>query len=223
MIVDDEVLVRAGLQQILESAGDVDVLSTCDGVTAIEEVARRRPDVVLLDLRMPGVDGLTVLSSLRQQEPAPAVAMLTAFSADEEVARALSLGAAGFLLKDSAPEDFVHAVRLLASGNRVFSPHVARHMIDGYLGSLESAGKQRHSPAEDPRLASLTAREHEVLALVSAGLSNPQISRKLFVSTATIKEHVSSIIAKMRVDNRIQAAVLAHQLTPEAETTATLR
>ncbi|MEW2029684.1 response regulator transcription factor [Streptomyces roseifaciens] len=216
VIVDDDALIRAGLQQILETADDIEVLAACDGVQAIEEIARCRPDVVLLDVRMPEVDGPAVLSSLGEQDSPPAVAMLTAFSNEEDVAKALAMGAAGFLLKDTAPEDFVHAVRLLASGNRVFSPLIARSVIDGYLGSHERRDARQRASTEDPRWASLTLREREVLVLLATGLSNPEISRKLLLSTATVKEHVSSIITKLRVANRVQAAVLAHTLSPRA-------
>ncbi|WP_205739673.1 response regulator transcription factor [Georgenia sp. SYP-B2076] len=202
MIVDDEALVRSGLSLILGSAADIEVVAACDGVHAVEEVQRHRPDVVLLDLRMPEVDGLTVLRELARRPGPPAVAMLTTFDTNDYVAQALGAGAAGFLLKDTEPEQLVHAVRVLAGGGKILSPGVTEAVIGGYLGS----GAQ---PGPRARIATMTPRERDVLALIGEGLSNADIGRRLYLSTATVKDHVSAVLAKLAVTNRVQAAVIA--------------
>jgi DNA-binding NarL/FixJ family response regulator len=202
MIVDDEALVRSGLGLILGSAADIEVVAACDGVHAVEEVQRHRPDVVLLDLRMPGVDGLTVLRELARWPHPPAVAMLTTFDTNDYVAQALSSGAAGFLLKDTEPEQLMHAVRVLAGGGKILSPGVTEAVIGGYLGS----GAR---PGLGARISTMTPRERDVLALIGEGLSNADIGRRLYLSTATVKDHVSAVLAKLAVTNRVQAAVIA--------------
>lgn len=204
MVVDDEALVRSGVSMILESAGGVKVVAACAGPDAVEMFLRHRPDVVLLDIRMPVVDGLTVLRELRAQRQPPAVAMLTTFSADAQVATALRDGAAGFLLKDSEPDDLVAAVRALAAGSSVLSPAITGTVIAGFVAS--------HASAEMlTRVAALSDREHDVLTLIGQGLSNVAIAERLFVSVPTIKEHVSAILLKLGAENRVQAAVIAHQ------------
>jgi DNA-binding NarL/FixJ family response regulator len=204
VVVDDEGLVRSGLRLILGTAEDLDVVAACDGVQAVEQVYRHRPDVVLLDLRMPQVDGLAVLRELRRRPGAPAVAMLTTFDTDEFIAQALSLGAAGFLLKDTEPEELIRAVRMLARGGGVLSPTVTSTVIGGYL----SAGAQ---PELVARIAAMTVRERDVLALVEQGLSNADIGHRLHLSTATVKDYVSAVLMKLAVGNRVQAAVVARQ------------
>ncbi|ARF73553.1 response regulator [Streptomyces sp. NPDC012600] len=201
LIVDDEILMRSGLQRILDAEQDIDVPATCDAREAVGMVLRHRPDVVLLDLRMPGLDGLGVLGLLRARPQPPVVAMLTTFSADQDIAAALRAGAAGFLLKDTAPQQLANAVRVLASGGTVLSPTVATNVVDGYLNS-----RKPH-----PRLDRLTDREREVLSLLGEGLSNATIGRRLTMSAATAKDHVSSIYTKLGLTNRVQAAVVAHQ------------
>ncbi|MEV4878467.1 response regulator transcription factor [Streptomyces cyaneofuscatus] len=201
LIVDDELLLRSSLQRILDMEQDIDVPVTCDGPEAAETVLRHRPDVVLLDMRMPRLDGLSVLADLRSRPRPPAVAMLTTFSSDGEIAAALRAGAAGFLLKDTAPQELAHSVRVLASGGTVLSPSVASNVVGGYL-----AGR-----LPDPRLDRLTAREREVLRLLGDGLSNAEIGHELLMSPATAKDHVSSIYTKLDLSNRVQAAVFAHR------------
>ncbi|MBH1939071.1 response regulator transcription factor [Streptomyces sp. AV19] len=205
VVVGDDSLACGTLRRILETADDIRALATCDVTSAVEEVARQRPDVVLLDISGPGVDGLATLSSLAAQERPPVVAMLTTASVDDRVIAALELGAVGFLFRDTEPEGLVNAVRLLASGTHVLFQGVADRVVSGFL-----AGR-RHcdaAQAQRARLAVLTAREREVLALVGEGLSNPEICRMLLLSKATVKEHVSSILNKLGVANRLQAAVL---------------
>ncbi|MFJ4774810.1 response regulator [Streptomyces sp. NPDC088762] len=205
LIVDDERLLRTCMQQILESEPDIVVPATCDGPEALAAVAEHRPDVVLLDLRMPQTDGLTVLAALRAEAAPPAVAVLTTFSAEEDVAGALSAGASGFLLKDTAPEELIHSVRLLAAGGTVLSAPVARSVVQGYLAQGPAV------PDAVARTESLTGRERQVLALLADGLANAEIGRRLGVGAATAKDHVSAILAKLGLANRVQAAVFAHQ------------
>lgn len=204
MIVDDEALVRSGLELILGAADDIEVVATSEGGQALDAARQHRPDVVLLDIRMPDIDGLTVLRSLCALPQPPAIAMLTTFDADEHVARALRCGAAGFLLKDTEPDQLVHSVRVLAAGGNVLSPTVMRTVIAGYLdGGVDGAVAGR--------IATMTQREKDVLALLGEGLANAEIGQRLCLSVATVKEHVSAILGKLRASNRVQAAVIAHQ------------
>jgi DNA-binding NarL/FixJ family response regulator len=202
LVVDDEALVRSGVGMILGAAEEIEVVGGCDGVEAVEMFLRYRPDVVLLDVRMPRVDGLTVLGQLMQRPDPPAVAMLTTFSADEQVAVALERGAAGFLLKDCEPEDLVAAVRALSTGGRVLSPPVTGVVIDGYLS-------HRPDAAATAMIEALSPREREILALVGEGMANAAIGERLHLSVATVKEHVSSVLSKLGGVNRVQAAVIA--------------
>lgn len=205
MVVDDEALVRSGLGLILGSAEDLEVIATCDGVHAIEEIERHRPDVVLLDLRMPQVDGLAVLRELAGHPDRPATAVLTTFDADEFVARALALGAEGFLLKDTEPTQLIDAVRALAAGGSVLSPAVTRTVINGFLDGAARA-------VDASRIEALTPREREVLGLLGEGLSNAEIGRRLQLSTATVKDYVSAVLVRLGVTNRVQAAIAARDL-----------
>jgi DNA-binding NarL/FixJ family response regulator len=206
VIVDDEPLLRVGIRSILEVHPDIQVPADCDGPDAASVVRRHLPDVVLLDLWMPRYDGLTVLGELRALEPPPTVAMLSTFSADENIATALRAGASGFLLKDTAPRDLAHAVRLLSAGGTAFSPGVAGPVIDGYL----SRPGPQAAAAHEGRLTRLTEREREVLTLLATGLSNTEIGGRMGLSPATVKDHVSVILRKLALANRVQAAVFAH-------------
>jgi DNA-binding NarL/FixJ family response regulator len=204
VIVDDETLVRSGLSLIVGSAPDIEVVATCSGGEALGTVRAYAPQVVLLDIRMPDVDGLTVLRSLHALPDPPAVAMLTTFDTDEYIGTALRAGAAGFLLKDTDPDQLMQAVRTLAVGGRVLSPAVTDTVIAGYL----DAGPDRQTA---DRLRTMTTRELDVLALLGEGLSNAEIAGRLFLSTGTVKDHISAILAKLGTSNRVQAAVFAHQ------------
>jgi DNA-binding NarL/FixJ family response regulator len=205
LLVDDEQLVRSGLRMILESAGDLEVVAeAADGAGAIEQVRLHRPEVVLMDIRMAGMDGLTATERIASLPAAPKIVVLTTFELDEYVHRALQSGAVGFLLKDTPPRDLVQAVRTVAEGNAMLSPTVTRRLIAEFTTGGARAGDARR------RLEALTARELEVVVAVARGLSNAEIGRQLFMSEATVKAHVSRALAKLGISNLVQAAVLAH-------------
>lgn len=204
IVVDDEELVRSGFRLILEAAGDLEVVATVTGAQAVKEVGLHAPDVVLLDIRMPDVDGLTVLRQLRGLPDPPVVAMLTTFDSDEYIATALRSGAAGFILKDTAPGQLAQLVRTLAAGGVVLSPKVTRTVVDGYLGS--GAGSAAAAQA-----ARLSEREQAVLVLIADGLSNADIAKRVHVSVGTVKDHVSAILTKLGVGSRVQAALVAQR------------
>jgi DNA-binding NarL/FixJ family response regulator len=207
LIADDEPMIRAGARAILASDPDIEVVAEAgDGREAIELARRHRPDVVLLDIRMPGMDGLTAAEELRHAVPESAVAMLTTFGEDEYVARALAAGTSGFLLKAADPRDLVAGVRAVAAGAAYLSPRVARRLI-----AEMSAGPLTRGAAARDQVAGLTAREREVLALLANGLSNAEISRRLFVVEGTVKSYVSTILSRLQVRNRVQAAIVAYE------------
>ncbi len=204
IIVDDEALIRSGFELILSAADDIDVVGTCDGVQAVRVITERRPDVVLLDIRMPGKDGLGVLRELQALASPPTVAVLTTFDADDYIASALRLGAAGFLLKDTDPEQLPHIVRSLAAGGLVLSEKISPKVIAGYLGDrpdAEAVGSIR----------GLTDRETEVLRLLAKGRSNGEIAAALYSSVGTVKDQVSSVLAKLGVKSRVEAAIIAQR------------
>jgi DNA-binding NarL/FixJ family response regulator len=206
VLVDDEQLVRSGLRMILESAGDVEVVGeAADGGGAVELVRRHRPDVALMDIRMPAMDGLAATRALTALPDPPRVIMLTTFELDEYVHTALENGAVGFLLKDTPPRDLIQAVRTVAEGNAMLAPTVTRRLIAEFA-SRNSA----KAVAARRRLDTLTGREREVVVAVAQGLSNAEIGRRLFMSEATVKAHVSRVLAKLGLSNRVQAAILAH-------------
>jgi DNA-binding NarL/FixJ family response regulator len=206
VLVDDEQLVRSGLRMILESAGDLEVaVEAADGGEAVEQVRRRRPDAVLMDIRMPVMDGLAATRELAALPDPPKVIMLTTFELDEYVHTALEHGAVGFLLKDTPPRDLIQAVRTVADGNAMLAPTVTRRLI----AEFAARGGTRALAARG-RLEALTGRELEVVVALAQGMSNAEIGRRLFMSEATVKAHVSSILAKLGMTNRVQAAILAH-------------
>jgi DNA-binding NarL/FixJ family response regulator len=204
LVVDDEAMIRTGFQHILDTADDIEVVAAVPGGQALQTTQGTHPDVVLLDIRMPDVDGLTVLAGLRRLPHPPVVAMLTTFDMDEYVARALRSGAAGFLLKDTDPEELPFLVRALADGGTVLASKVTRTVVDGYL----NAGLQERAARS---VARLTDRERAVLVLIAEGLSNIEIGTRMHLSTGTVKDHVSAILTKLEVDGRVQAALLAER------------
>jgi DNA-binding NarL/FixJ family response regulator len=208
LIIDDEALVRAGLRMILESAGDITVVGEADdGAEAIESVARCQPDVVLMDIRMPRLDGLAATAALRALGDKPPVVMLTTFDLDDYVFRALQAGADGFLLKDTPPLELINAVRVVADGESMLSPSVTRRLITHFSATAQTA--PRREQARD-RLGDLSPREFDVLAEVGRGKSNAEIGTALFMSEATVKAHVSHLLTKLDRANRVQLAILAH-------------
>ena len=207
LIIDDEALVRAGLRMILESADDIDVVGEAeDGADAVEAVRRCKPDVVLMDIRMPRLDGLAATVAIRAIDDAPPVVILTTFDLDDFVFRALQAGAAGFLLKDTPPRELIQAVRVVANGDSMLSPSVTRRLIAHFAADQGPA----RAGKDLARFSELTEREHEVMLEVGRGLSNADIGTTLFMSEATVKAHVSRLLVKLGVSNRVQIAILAH-------------
>jgi DNA-binding NarL/FixJ family response regulator len=208
LIVDDDALVRAGLRMILESAEDLEVVGEAsDGADVGEAVQRHLPDVVLMDIRMPRVDGLTATTALGRLPNPPKVIVLTTFDLDDFVFRALQAGAAGFLLKDTPPRDLIAAVRVVAEGEAMLSPGVTKRLI-GHFAADPRVERKRQATT---RLEGLTDREREVLVEVGKGLSNNDIGKALFMSEATVKAHVSRLFVKLDAANRVQVAILAYE------------
>ena len=207
LIVDDDPLVRAGLTMMLGGIEDIRIVAeAADGAEVASAVDAFRPDVVLMDIRMPHVDGLEATERLRTREDAPQVIVLTTFSADEHVLRALRAGASGFLLKDTAPAEIVRAVRLVAAGEAMLSPAVTRRLLTHVAGNGMDARRAR----ADELLSRLTDREREVAVAVGQGQSNAEIAATLYMSVATVKAHVSRLLTKLELNNRVQIALLAH-------------
>jgi DNA-binding NarL/FixJ family response regulator len=206
VLVDDEQLVRSGLRMILESAGDIEVVGeAADGGGAVEQVRRHRPDAVLMDIRMPAMDGLTATREITALPDPPRIIMLTTFELDEYVHAALEHCAVGFLLKDTPPRDLIQAVHTVAEGNAMLAPTVTRRLIAEF-----AARSSAQAVAARKRLEALTEREREVVVAVAQGLSNAEIGKRLFMSEATVKAHVSRVLAKLGMANRVQAAILVH-------------
>ena len=207
LLCDDQALVRSGFRMILETREDLEVVGEAeDGVQALELTWRQLPDVVLMDVRMPRLDGVEATRRLVAAGSEARVLILTTFDLDEYVFEALRAGASGFLLKDVQPAQLVDAVRVVAHGEALLAPTVTRRLLDRFAGSLPGAPEP---PA--PELAELTDREREVLALLADGLSNAELAERLFLSETTVKTHVSSILRKLGLRDRVQAVVLAYQ------------
>ena len=206
LLVDDDALVRSGLRMMLAGAQGIDVVAEAgDGREALGAVDRHRPDVVLMDIRMPQLDGIAATRLLRAQPRAPAVIVLTTFDADELVLRALRAGAAGFLLKDAAPPDIVRAIELVHAGEGMLSPAVTSRLIALVAGDGDDSSELARE-----RLAALSEREREVALAVGRGAANAEIAAELHMSVATVKAHVSRLLAKLGLDNRVQIALLVH-------------
>ncbi len=211
LLVDDDALVRAGLRMILSSAEDLEIVGEVDdGVRVVAAVREHRPDVVLMDIRMAEMDGITATAALRRLPAPPQVIVLTTFQADEQVVSALRAGASGFLVKDTPPAEIINAVRVVATGDAIISPSVTRTLL-AHFGNTEAS--ERHRLAAQ-RLAALTDREREVAAAIGSGASNAEVAAALFMSEATVKAHVSRLFTKLDVTNRVQIAILVHDADP---------
>ncbi|MFF0482454.1 response regulator [Streptomyces sp. NPDC004435] len=206
VVADDQELVRSGFALILDVQDDIEVVAeVADGAAAVEAVRRHRPDVALLDIRMPRMDGIEACRTISAQSACRTV-ILTTFDSDAYVYEALHAGASGFLLKDVRRDDLVHAVRVVAAGDSLLAPSVARRLVEQY-----TAGGPRRAAAPDPRLGVLTGRERETLLLLARGLSNAEIAAELVVSEHTVKTHVGNVLAKLGLRDRIQAVICAYE------------
>ena len=209
LLVDDQPLLRTGFRMILSAESDLTVVGEAgDGASAVELARRLRPDVVLMDIRMPGMDGIQATRALAGpgvEEPVK-VLILTTFGLDEYVVESLRAGASGFLLKDAPPEDLVEAIRIVAAGEALLAPSVTRRLLDRVASRLPPANEDTI-----PALSQLTERELEVLKLMARGLSNAEIAEKLVVSETTVKTHVSRVLAKLDLRDRVQAVILAYE------------
>jgi DNA-binding NarL/FixJ family response regulator len=211
LIADDEPMIRAGVRAVLASDPDMEIIAEAgDGHEAVELVRRHRPAVAVLDIRMPGLNGIDAAAEIRSTAPSTGVVMLTTFGEDDYILRALGGGATGFLIKSGEPEELITGVRAVADGAAYLSPKVAARVVAHLAATGAGALAGRRSAAR-ARVDSLTAREREVLAFLGSGLSNGQIARRLHVVEGTVKAHVSSILARLGVDNRAAAAVVAHE------------
>lgn len=211
LVVDDDPLVRAALTMVLRGADGVEMVGeAADGDEVPDAVARHRPDVVLMDIRMARVDGLQALAALRQTPDPPEVVVLTTFDADDQVVRAVRAGAAGFLLKDTPPSDIVAAVRRVADGEAVLDPSVTRGLLRHVSAADSAAAVDERRAAARRALADLSEREREVAVAVARGLANAEIAEQLYMSPATVKAYVSRLLARLGLDNRVQVALLAH-------------
>lgn len=211
VIADDQALVRTGFRMIMDAEEDLEVVAEAgDGREALAAVSRTEPDVVLMDIRMPVMDGIEatrwIANRLGGEGDPPKVLILTTFDVDEYVFEALRAGASGFLLKDVSPEDLIEAVRVVAGGDALLAPSVTRRLIGEFLAGRSTAGLPH-----DEALESLTDREHEVLLLMARGLSNAEIAEELVVSETTVKTHVSRVLMKLDLRDRVQAVVYAYE------------
>jgi DNA-binding NarL/FixJ family response regulator len=207
LIADDDALVRAALTMMLTGTEDIRVVAeVADGSEVASAVDAYRPDVVLMDIRMPRMDGLAATEQLRTRPDAPQVIVLTTFDADDHVLRALRAGASGFLLKDTPPPEILRAVRLVAAGEAMLSPAVTRQLLE----HLVEGGADARRAASQKLLERLTDREREVAVAVAQGKSNAEIANELHMSVATVKAHVSRLLTKLELNNRVQIALLAH-------------
>ncbi|MFJ5260826.1 response regulator [Streptomyces sp. NPDC088387] len=206
MVVDDQAVVRAGFAAIVDAEPDLTVVAeAADGASAVSLAEAAAPDLVLMDIRMPGMDGLTATRLITAQRPRPRVLVLTTFDLDAYVYEALRAGASGFLLKDALPEDLLSAIRVVATGEAILAPTVTRRLISTFA---------QHTPQPLPPtgpLSALTPREHEVLLHIASGLTNAEIAATLGVTTGTVKTHVNALLTKLGLRDRVQATILAYE------------
>jgi DNA-binding NarL/FixJ family response regulator len=206
LVADDQALVRGGFRSILETQPDIDVVGEAeDGQDAVEQSAATAPDVLLMDIRMPRLDGIAATTAILAAPKPPKVLILTTFDLDDYVYQALSAGASGFLLKSAPPRQLADAIRTVASGDALLSPEVTRRLIQDYV----ARPRQAHKP--DVAFDRLTPRETEVMMLIARGLSNAEIAARLYLSEPTVKTHVTRVLAKLHVRDRVHAVVLAYE------------
>lgn len=209
LLADDQALIRMGFRMVLDAEADIEVVGeAADGAAAITQAKALNPDVVLMDIRMPGVNGIEATAEITCTLDTK-VLILTTFDLDEYAFGGLRAGASGFLLKDTRPAELIEAIRTVASGEAVVSPRITRRMLEMFAGQLPSGATA--SGQVDPRIASLTPRETEILCLVARGMSNAEIAAELVVSATTVKTHVGSVLAKLGVRDRVQAVVVAYE------------
>jgi DNA-binding NarL/FixJ family response regulator len=209
LLVDDQALLRAGFRMVLEAHDGITVVGEAgDGDEAIRETARLSPDVVLMDVRMPGTDGIQATRLITEQHPESRVLILTTFDLDEHAFAGLRAGASGFLLKDVPPTELVSAIRSVANGDAVVAPRITRRLLERFAERLPDVAS---GTAPDPRLDRLTEREREVLGELALGLTNLEIASQLFLSEATVKTHVGRILAKLELRDRVQAVIFAYE------------
>nr|WSY57964.1 response regulator transcription factor [Streptomyces sp. NBC_00886] len=207
VVVDDQPLVRAGFAMVLDAQSDIDVVGEAgDGAEALSLLDRTPADVVVMDIRMPVMDGVEATERLVTRPDPPKILVLTTFDTDEDAFAALQAGASGFLLKNVPPHEFLAAIRVVAAGDSVVAPRVTRRLLDRFAGKLNPAPQQ-----EDDRLAVLTERERDVLELVAQGLSNSEVAARLYVAETTVKTHLGRILTKLELRDRVQAVVLAYE------------
>jgi DNA-binding NarL/FixJ family response regulator len=212
LLVDDEPLLRLGFRLVLESQPDLTVVGeAADGAAAVARTAELDPDVVLMDVRMPGLDGIDATRRIVRDYPRSRVLILTTFDVDEYVFAGLRVGASGFLLKNVPPEDLLSAIRAVAAGDAVVAPKVTRRLLDAMADRLPDPGG-RAEPGPDTRLARLTEREVDVLTELAGGLSNAEIAEALGVSEATVKTHIGRLLNKLSLRDRVQAVVFAYEI-----------
>ena len=210
VLADDQALMRMGFRMVLEAEEDIAVVGEAsDGTSALAQAKALHPDVILMDVRMPGMNGIEATERIAQECPGTRVLILTTFDLDEYAFAGLRAGASGFLLKDTRPAELAEAIRTVASGEAVVSPRITQRMLEMFASSLPNSGTP--AQASDPRIDSLTPREKEILVLMSQGLSNAEIADHLVVSATTVKTHVGNVLAKLDVRDRVQAVVVAYE------------
>lgn len=216
LLVDDQALLRMGFRMILAAEDDIEIVGEAgDGETGVAQASALAPDVVLMDVRMPGTNGIEATERIVAAQPGSRVIILTTFDLDEYAFAALRAGASGFLLKDAKPGELVGAIRAVASGDAAVSPRITRRMLEMFSGQLPQDGAAAPAQAptgrDDPRLAELTARELEVFEALGEGLTNAEIAERFVLSEATVKTHVGRVLGKLGLRDRVQAVVLAYE------------
>ena len=210
VLADDQALMRMGFRMVLEAEEDITVVGEAsDGTSALAQAKALHPDVILMDVRMPGMNGIEATELIARECPSTRVLILTTFDLDEYAFAGLRAGASGFLLKDTRPTELAEAIRTVASGEAVVSPRITQRMLEMFASSLPNSGHPVQ--ASDPRIDSLTPREKEILVLMSQGMSNAEIAEHLVVSATTVKTHVGNVLAKLDVRDRVQAVVVAYE------------